>query len=196
MVGRGTLAQKDLSILRKSVQIKSLRTDGPYRLSSGRESSFFFYMKPVLNDGRDLHTIARVILRRLPRETTLVGGLSIGSIPISSTVIALNEERKAVSHPLNGFWVRAEAKDHGLGGESGQLEGVVTEDDEAVVVDDVTTTGNSVLRAVEAVRGRGARVLKVITVVDRSEEARNAVEREGIEFDAILRREDFPDLGA
>lgn len=185
------VSEKGWDDLRRSIQLKALLTEGPYKLSSGRTSGFFFYMKPVLNDGRDLHRIARIVLHRLPPETTLVGGLSLGSVPISSTTIALNEDYHVVSHSLNGFWVRMEGKDHGLEGPPGLLEGIVTSEDKAVVVDDVTTTGSSVLRAVEAVRSRGARVLKVITLVDRSEGAQQSIEKEGIEFEAVLQLEDF-----
>ncbi|MEE9592015.1 MAG: orotate phosphoribosyltransferase [Thermoplasmata archaeon] len=185
------VSEKGWDDLRRSIQLKAFLTEGPYKLSSGRTSDFFFYMKPVLNDGRDLHRIARIMLHRLPPETTLVGGLSLGSVPISSTMIALNEDYHIVPHSLNGFWVRMEAKDHGLEGPAGQLEGLVTSKDKAVVVDDVTTTGSSVLRAVEAVRDRSARVLKVITLVDRSEGAQQSIESKGIEFEAVLRLEDF-----
>lgn len=161
---------------------------GPFTLASGRESHFYFDMKPLLNDPKGLTLIASLFLKRLPPQTTAVGGLSDGSIPISTTLILLNERKKTLKRSLKGFWVREAAKDHGL---TRETAGEIGRSDKAVVVDDVTTEGSSVLRAVRTARTLGAQVLKVMTVVDREEGAASAVAGSGLELIALFRAGDF-----
>ena len=77
---------------------------------------------------------------------------------------------------LRAFFVRSEVKEHGT---KERIEANFKDGDRVIILDDVTTTGGSVLKAVDAVRSRGADVLKVITVVDRQEGAREALKSPG-----------------
>lgn len=173
----------DYSTLLDLVRVRALRKGGPYRLRSGKTSSYFLDMKAhVLNDAETLGLVARLILRRIPQEATAVGGRATGSIPISTSIIWLNRALNP-QRPLHGFWVREDEKAHGL---REKLSGTLGSADKVTIVDDVTTEGNSILEALEEVERTGATVLKVITVVDREQGARRKFEARSIPFEAIL----------
>jgi orotate phosphoribosyltransferase len=83
---------------------------------------------------------------------------------------------------LDAFTVRKEAKGHGTGR---RIEGCFPQDGEIVVVEDVVTTGDSALRAIQAVEEAGGRVLGVLTVVDREEHGRDRLEGAGYPLVAL-----------
>ncbi len=182
-----THKDEDATSILGAIRQKALRTDGPFQLASGRQSNYFLDMKAVLNDADILRGVARLMLARIPEETTAVGGLAMGSIPISTAVIILRADAFG-ERPLKSFWVRREPKTHGLGG---VVSGELSSSDRVVIVDDVTTTGQSILQAVEAVESRGAEILKVVSVVDRMEGAGEVMHRHGITFESIFTRDDI-----
>ncbi len=174
--------------LHSSMVSKALLTKGPYRLASGRLSRYYLNMKPLLNDEGDLSLISRLLLEMIPKATTAVGGLATGSISLSTGIFLENKSSRRVPRPLKGFWVREGEKDHGLGL---TIEGDLTSEDRVVIVDDVTTTGSSVMKAIEAVKSKGVEILRVISVVDRGEGAREKIVAENLEFSSIFGRNDF-----
>ena len=86
--------------------------------------------------------------------------------------------------PVRGFLVRKEEKQHGTGK---LIEGNLKPGDKVAIVEDVSTTGGSILKAIEAVRSFGASVKKVLVIVDRDEGAREVFEDMGYEFFSIFR---------
>jgi orotate phosphoribosyltransferase len=84
---------------------------------------------------------------------------------------------------LEGFWVREERKDHGT---EKKIEGGLQTGMRVAILEDVSTTGGSAMKAVQAVRGFGCQVGSVITLVDREQGARELFEKEGIEFMPIF----------
>jgi len=110
----------------------------------------------------------------------------MGSIPISSAVVLLSLETRP-ARPLKGFWIRRDEKTHGLGG---LVSGELDESDRVVIVDDVTTSGLSVIKALEAVKGAGATVLKVVAIVDRLEGAREKIESRDVPFESLFTSDD------
>lgn len=145
-------------------------------------------MKPLLNDEQDLTLISRLLLAAIPKIATAVGGLATGSISISTSMFLENRKLGSIPHALKGFWVREEEKDHGL---SALVEGNLTASDRVVIVDDVTTTGTSLMKAVEAVRSVGAEILMVISIVDRGQGAKERLAAEGLDFHSLFSREDL-----
>jgi orotate phosphoribosyltransferase len=91
--------------------------------------------------------------------------------------------------PLDAFVVRKEPKDHGRGR---QIEGAEVEGKRVVVLEDTSTTGQSALKAVEALRKAGAEIAAVAVIVDRLTGAQAAIEAEGLEWRAAI---DLDDLG-
>lgn len=162
----------------------------PFTLASGKKSDLYFDLKPVVLNPEGAWLIAKAILDRIkPGEANAVGGLAVGAIPLVAAVCAASVVPPRFSEGgLVGFFVRRNPKDHGTGL---MIEGNLDRGARIVILEDVVTTGGSVMRAVEAVREAGAEVVKVIAVVDRGEGASEAFSNAGIRFDPIFGRKDF-----
>ena len=155
------------------------------RLASGRTSDIYFDMKMAMFDPETINLIADSILGEVKaKHAAQVGGLEIGAVPIVSAVVC----RSFPSHPVRGFFVRKTVKEHGT---QKRIEGCFEAGAATILLDDVTTTGGSVLKAVEAVRSEGCPVEYVVTVVDREEGARDALAEARVELIALYTKSDF-----
>jgi len=139
---------------------------GDFTLVSGKKSSFYFDSKrtTLLPDGAWL--TAREILRLIREhgiEADAIGGLTLGADPIVCPVAALSH---AEGPRLRAFIVRKEAKEHGTGR---RIEGNLPKGSRVIIVDDVVTTADSTIKAIEAAEGEGHTVVAVICLVDREE---------------------------
>lgn len=171
--------------LREIIADKSL-THGDFKLASGGESKFFFDMKTSLLDPEGASLAAELILDMLADDKVdAIGGLVLGACPVVSAVTVKSREH---GRPLPGFFVRKEPKGRGT---DKLIEGNLEPGWRVVVVEDVTTEGNSALKAAQAVRAEGATVAKVVTVVDRLQGARETLAKEGLELVALFTRDDF-----
>ena len=167
------------------IRDKALISGGSYRLASGNTSAFYFYMKPVTCDPEGSRLIADLILDILEEEKVdFIGGLEIGAIPIMISVVQRSFDRR----PVPGFFVRKISKGHGT---EELIEGNLERGSNVIVLDDVTTTGKSVFRAVEAVRDRDCTVKTVITVVDREEGAESYLKKHGIILKCLFTKNEF-----
>lgn len=160
------------------------------RLASGKTSSYYFNMKPTMLDARGAFLIGLLILDRIePMDVSLIGGLEMGAVPLASAVAAVSA---ATGEPVSAFFVRKQAKDHGT---QSLIEGLAKDETmegrRVVILEDVTTTGGSALKAVETVRAEGAEVAAVITVLDRQEGAEAAFTKAGLPFYSLLTRADI-----
>ena len=138
-----------------------------FKLASGKESSYYINSKKVLFNAEAVWLLGDV-LWELTKDLGIqaIGGLEVGAIPMATAAALRYHEN---GRPLEGFFVRKQAKDHG----SQQLiEGVMEPGFRVVVVDDVFTQGTSVLQAVAAVERAGGLVVAVSCIVDRLEGAR------------------------
>jgi len=145
---------------------------GDFTLSSGRVSDYYIDGKQVTLSPDGALLFARIILEALRGQPVdVVGGLSIGADPIVGSVALLSELE---ARPLRGFIVRQERKSHG---KMLDIEGPLKRDDRAVIVDDVITTGASILKTIGEVERHGAKVVGVLALVDR-EEGRKTVLQE------------------
>jgi orotate phosphoribosyltransferase len=161
-------------------------TFGDFVLTSGRRSDFYFNGKQVTLEGRGLYLTSLLILERC-RELRIdaIGGLTLGADPIASGVAALSGE----DGPLRAFIVRKEAKGHGTGA---LIEGPALRDgDRVMVVDDVITTGGSLLRAVDALAAQPVDIVEALAVVDREEGGRAAIEARGLRVHSLFARSEF-----
>jgi orotate phosphoribosyltransferase len=148
----------------------------PFRLTSGAESHHYVDGKQVTLDAMGLNLFARWVLTKVEETAAeAVGGPVVGADPIVGAVAALSAQTLTTVH---GFLVRNEPKKHG---KQRLIEGPeLQEDTYVLLVDDVLTTGRSLLRAVETVRATGAVVMGVCVLVDREEGGREALEEEGV----------------
>jgi orotate phosphoribosyltransferase len=140
---------------------------GHFTLASGKTSSYYINSKKVLFNAEAVWLLGD-ILWNLTRDLNIqaIGGLEMGAIPMA-TAAALHYHQHG--RPLEGFFVRKQAKGHGS---QERVEGVLQPSFRVAVIDDVFTQGTSVLQAVAEVERVGAQVVAVSCIVDRLEGAR------------------------
>lgn len=147
-------------------------------LSSGLEADYYVDLRRAT-----LHSAAAPLIGVLVRELTAdwdydaVGGLTLGADPVAAAVL------HAPGRAIDAFVVRKATKEHGL---QRRIEGPDVAGRAVLAVEDTSTTGGSVLAAVDALRDAGARVVGVATVVDRDTGARQAVEAAGLPYRFVL----------
>lgn len=177
-------SEKALARLRQIIGERSIRW-GKFRLASGAESDVFVDMKMTLLEPEGLSLASELILRLIDGDQAdAIGGLVLGACPIVDAVCLKSHGRR----PIKGFYVRKETKNRGT---RKMIEGPLEPGSKVVLVEDVTTTGGSALKAVEAVRALGCAARKVITVVDRGEGAEENLRRHDIELVPLFTLADF-----
>ena len=157
---------------------------GDYTLSSGQKSEHYVNCKPVTLTGHGLTITAMMLLEHV--ETPVVAGLTLGADPLVSGV--------AVCSALDGrlvdaLIVRKEPKGHGT---EAWIEGPkYPEGTKVTVLEDVTTTGASAIKAAEKLRDAGYVVERVVTVVDRQEGAIEALATADLELRRLFTIDDL-----
>lgn len=156
---------------------------GKVTLSSGKEADYYVDLRRATLQ----HEASRLIgslLRELTADWdyVAVGGLTLGADPVATSVM------HADGRDIDAFVVRKEAKKHGM---QRRIEGFDVAGQKVLVVEDTTTTGNSPLTAVAALREAGAEVVGVATVVDRATGADKVIAEEGLEYRCLLSLEDL-----
>ena len=152
-----------------------------FTLASGRKSKHFFDMKPVMMDPECAHLLGVLIHHQI--ETTgqvdAVGGLELGAVPLTGIAIA----KAGRGSPLKGFIVRKEPKGRG-GRKTGNPPGIegssLERGHRIVLLEDVTTTGGSALKAAQRLMEMGCDVASCITILDRQEGGLEAFQEAGI----------------
>lgn len=172
------------------VRQRSFQEGPEMKLASGKTSTFYFNMKPTMLDSEGGFLIASLILDALEgTDADLVGGLEMGAVPIASCVAAVAHTR---GRRLPAFFVRKQAKEHGT---KSLIEGLARDESmdgkKVVIVEDVTTTGGSSIKAAEAIRAAGGEIVKVITIVDRLDGADAAFAAANLPFQPLLTLADF-----
>lgn len=161
---------------------------GTFTLASGRQSPYYVDARLTTMSARGMVLVGelgRAAIRDAGWSPGLVGGLTLGADPVAYAIAAASVHAPP---QIDGFTVRKEPKSHGTGR---RIEGPFAAGVTAVVVEDVITTGGSALRAVDAVREEGGRVLGVLAVVDREEGGREAIETAGYPVVALVRMADL-----
>lgn len=158
-------------------------------LASGRTSDFYLDLRQTLMRPRGVKLAGELLLAKLMAGPWVdsVGGMAVGAVPVVAAVLAA-----AAGDPkskLLGFFVRKEAKQHGLGR---RIEGAFEPGMTVALVEDTTTTGGSTLEAMDAVAAAGGKVARVLCLVDRGEGAKEAFEQRGLRLEPIFAREDLP----
>jgi orotate phosphoribosyltransferase len=160
-----------------------------FTLASGLSSPYYVDCRSLMAHPGSRHFVANLAYDALrPVELDCLGGLEIGAISIATSISDFAFAAQP-PHTWRTFVVRKQAKDHGLGK---LIEGAVQPGDRAVVVDDVLTSGGSLLKAVAAARGAGLVVTHALVIVDRKEQdGRRTVEAEGLTLVSLLTIDDL-----
>jgi len=169
----------------RAMLARTIRT-GAITLASGRTTDFYFDGRLVTLDPRGLSLVAKLMHERIAGLADAVGGPTSGADPI---VAGVGQVSLAAGNPLRTFFTRKEAKGHGTGR---RLEGPpLREGDRVVIVDDVATSGGSLLQSARVVaEDTGARVVGALVIVDREEGGQEARAAAGIPLDSLFRKRD------
>jgi orotate phosphoribosyltransferase len=163
-------------------QIKALAiVRGTVTLSSGRSADYYVDLRRVTLDGAAAPLVGRV-MRSLVADWDFeaVGGLTLGADPVATAML---HAAAAAGDRLDAFVVRKQGKAYGL---QRRIEGTSVAGRRVLAVEDTSTTGASVLTAVEALREAEAEVIGVAVIVDRNTGAREAVEAAGLSYRAAI----------
>ncbi len=154
-------------------------------LASGKKSNFYIDGRKITLHPEGILLVSRLMEARLrPLGLTAVGGPTMGADPIAAGISLVSQLEGA---PLRAFLVRKEPKGHGVGS---MIAGELGEGDRVAVVEDTMTTGGSLLKAVRAVEEVGAKVEKVLVIVDRLDPDGDQV-RKNLPFESLFTVQDL-----
>jgi len=160
--------------------------EGDFVLSSGQPSTYYINSKQVTLHPWGGAGVGRILLSLLPVDTTAVAGLTLGADPMvtATSVVAAYEGRS-----LTPLIVRKEAKGHGT---QAYIEGpTLAPKTNVAVLEDVVTTGQSALKAVERLRQAGYEVTQIIALVDRHQGGAELYQQEGLAFQTVFSIKDL-----
>ena len=170
-------------------------SDTGFSLASGRQSRLFFDTKPVMMHPEASHLIGEMLNLRMDElGADFVGGLELGAVPLTAIAVTMSSK----DSPRRGFMVRKEPKGRG-GRKTNNPPGIegssLSKGGKIVIVEDVTTTGGSAIKAVERIHNdTNCEVIAVISIVDRQEGAVESFAAAGIKFESIMNRSDVAEL--
>ena len=165
---------------------------GDFTLSSGKKSSLYFNMKPTMMDAEGAALTAKaflLIMRAVNAE--YVSGLEMGAVPAICAMAAVSH---ADSRPIKATFVRKRKKEHGTRDLiEGLKPGESFRDREVLIVDDVATSGKSILQAIEEVRQAGGIVRHAAALLNRHEGADDLLRLQGVQLHEVYSAAEFVD---
>ncbi|BAB76798.1 orotate phosphoribosyltransferase [Anabaena sp. FACHB-709] len=177
-------ATADVSTLRRKLLdllCQLAYKEGDFVLSSGQPSSYYINGKQVTLHPQGALAIGRILLSLLPSDTQAVAGLTLGADPIVTAVSVVSAYE---NRPIPALIIRKEAKGHGT---KAYIEGPnLPEGAKVVVLEDVVTTGQSAMKAVDRLRAAGYVVDEVISLVDRQQGGAEFYQSVGLKFEAVF----------
>ena len=178
LTGNPRLAQAILELAHKEGAVLF----GDFTLSSGRRSDHYWDGKKVTLHPAGAYLVGKAIFDIVSHlNLDAIGGLEMGAIPVATAVALVSAQE---GKPIPAFIVRKNPKEHGTRNE---IEGFVPPGgSRVVIVDDVVTSGESILKAIKAVEQRGGKVVRVITLVDRHEGGSDKLRSQGYSFESLL----------
>lgn len=171
---------------------KSYR-EGDFILSSGKRSDYYFDCRVTALSARGSWLIGQLFNELLADFAIAgVGGMTLGADPLVSSVTVISHEK---GRPLNGLLVRKEAKGHGTGQ---FVEGLANfnSGDNVAMLEDVVTTGASLLKACVRVRDCGLNIAAVCAILDREEGGRQALAEAGYNLVSLYTRKELLELAS
>ncbi len=157
---------------------------GNFVLASGKSSTFYVDARLTTMSPDGMILIGQLGLSTIRDRgwaAESVGGLTLGADPVS---FAISYASAANENPLRAFTVRKEAKTHGTGN---LIEGPFKTGDRVVVIEDVITTGKSALQAIDSIASMNGNILGVLSLVDREDGGREAIESRGYEVSSLFK---------
>ncbi|MFZ2456799.1 MAG: orotate phosphoribosyltransferase [Candidatus Altiarchaeia archaeon] len=170
-----------LELIKKEALFK-----GDYTLSSGKKSGYYIDLRLITMSSEGAYLIANILFDELKEENIdAIGGLTMGADPIAAAYAAISFMR---GKPSSAFIIRKEEKKHGKGK---LIEGPLKKGARVVIVDDVATSGGSLIKAIEAAEKEGCTVVKVMSLVDRNEGASSELAKRGYALQPLYNLKDL-----
>lgn len=149
---------------------------GEFKLSSGKESDYYVDMKKAITNPLILKEVAKLLSDEIDEmKIDKVAGPALGAIPIVTAVSLYSE--------IPMIMIRKDKKGYGT---TNQLEGALNNDDSVIILEDVTTTGNSLLNAIKVITENGGKISKAFVIVDRDEGAIVNLKKNGIILEPLI----------
>lgn len=165
--------------------------EGDFTLTSGKKSEYYFDCKQTALHPEGSYLLGRLFLEIIKEYEVAqgVGGMTLGADPLISSVTVVSHIEDM---PLPGFIVRKKSKGHGT---DQYLEGLANfkEGDKVVMLEDVVTTGGTLITACQRVKDAGLDIVGVIAVLDREEGGRENLKQAGYELKSIFTRSELKD---
>lgn len=153
---------------------------GDFTLSSGKKSDYYVDMKKAITEPAILECVAHLITEKIDANIDKIAGPALGAVPIATATSLISKK------PM--LMIRKEKKSYGT---SKQIEGELIENDNVIIVEDVTTTGGSLLKAIDVIEDNGGKIIKAFVIVDREEGAKDTFEKRNIAFEPLLTISEF-----
>src|SRR3954470_9331534 len=144
---------------------------GEFTLRSGRKSNYYLDKYRFETQPDVLAALGKMLAERVTPQTDRIAGAELGAVPLAAAA------GMAANKPF--VFIRNQKKDYGT---AKQIEGVLTPGETVMIVEDVLTTGGQVLEAVKTLQEAGAKVERIVAVIDRMEGARQNIEKAGVTF--------------
>jgi orotate phosphoribosyltransferase len=154
--------------------------EGDFTLRSGKKSKY--YLDKYLFETRPdiLKALGKEFAKYVTSDVTLIAGAELGGVALAAAT--------AMQTNKNWIIVRNTKKGYGTGK---LIEGVLKAGDVVLLVEDVATTGGQVLEAAKVITEAGAKVKKIVCVIDRKQGARENITKAGYKFESILTKNDL-----
>lgn len=161
--------------------------DSPsFRLVSGKMSQFYINCKKTTYNSEAMNLIGEILFEKISGlDLDAIGGLTLGADPIAFAVSMISFQK---GRPINAFVIRKNPKGHGL---KNSIEGNLDAVKRVVIVEDVVTTGQSTLEAIDKAEEAGLIVVKVLALVDREEGGKEEVIKKIQNFEALYTKSEL-----
>ena len=153
---------------------------GEFTLRSGRKSNYYLDKYRFETQPDVLAALGTMLADRVTVDTDRIAGAELGAVPLAAAA------GMAANKPF--VFIRNQKKDYGT---AKQIEGVLEPGETVMIVEDVLTTGGQVLEAVKTLQDAGAKIERIVAVIDRLEGARENIERAGLVFESLFTSRDL-----
>jgi orotate phosphoribosyltransferase len=159
---------------------------GHFKLASGEASEYYIDGKLTSVSSEGARLIGEILYEHTKDlDIAAIGGLEMGAVPLTTAAVMTYSHH---GREMEGFWVRTKPKDHGT---QRSIEGNLKPGSRVVIVDDVVTTGTSVIKAVDEVRKLNCEIVLLVALVDRLRGAGELFQSQGFPYKAVFSIEDF-----
>ena len=153
---------------------------GEFTLRSGRKSNYYLDKYRFETQPDVLAALGKLFAEYVTDKTDRIAGAELGAVPLAAAA------GMASGKPI--VFIRNQKKDYGT---AKQVEGVLNPGETVLIVEDVLTTGGQVLEAAKTLQDLGAKVERIVAVIDRLEGARDNIEKAGFTFDSLFTTKDL-----